>query len=621
MAGRNEAEPEGKVKPLVISRFTYASSPGIRRITWAAVLSVTLLAALNLQSAATPTALLYQVAPKVHDAGALGSAAVPYDEELAAANQLGSKVLPSGSPFASMPSVGDSRQEYLGAVCWSYQPRTSSFPSGRHMSDAQFNNASSIVDAAVRLALPAEAQVLGVQAALGESSLENLDHGDAAGPDSRGLFQQRDNGAWGSLNDRMDPFVSATHFFLALRNVDGWEQLPPSAAIHQVQRNQDPEHYTKFREQALEIVGALKAKSPAGLNVHNRACGPGGRQQSQVSLAALLQRPAAGTLMSPLLNLRQTSPFGPRSSPITGTAGEFHTGQDYESSCGTPVHSADVGSVREVGWHPWGGGNRVEIDHGNGLVTTYNHLQGIAVGKGQKVGSAEVIATVGTTGSSTGCHLHFETILNGHHADPNMWRLVPLPAGSSLGAPMLTSYPPGSAAGQSTATPLRSLPTVRTAEPVSPTRAAPWPRTAAVPGHTPEPTPTPLVLPEPTLTAEPAPTPIVEPTPTAAPNPEPTPVPTPEPSQTAESEPEPTPTAELEPEPTLTPEPEPVPTQMPTPEPSLTAEPEPEPTQTPTPEPEPAVLPKPTPTAEPEPTPTPPADSTATAEPERTPTA
>ncbi|WP_457967674.1 peptidoglycan DD-metalloendopeptidase family protein [Arthrobacter sp. D1-29] len=575
---------------------------------------MTLLAALNLQRAATPTALLYQVAPKVHDASALGSAAVPYDEELVAANQLGSKMLPSGSPFASMPSLGDSPQEYLGALCWSYQPRTSSFPSGRHMSDAQFNNASSIVDAAVRLALPAEAQVLGVQAALGESSLENLDHGDAAGPDSRGLFQQRDNGAWGSLNDRVDPFVSATHFFLALRNVDGWEQLPPSAAIHQVQRNQDPEHYTKFRPQALEVVRALRAKNAAGLNVHDRACSPGGTQQSQVSLAPLLQRPAAGTLMSPLANLRQTSPFGHRSSPITGTAGEFHTGQDYASSCGTPVHSADEGSVREVGWHPWGGGNRVEIDHGNGLVTTYNHLQGIAVRKGQKVGAAEVIATVGTTGSSTGCHLHFETILNGHHADPNMWRLMPLPAGSSLGALMLTSYAPGSAAGQSTATPLWSLPTVRTAEPVSPTRAAPWPRTAAVPGPTPEPTPAPLVLPEPTLTAEPAPTPTVEPTPTAAPSPEPTPVPEPEPTRMPT--PEPALTAEPEPEPTRMPTPEPALTAEP--EPTLTAEPEPEPTRMPTPEPSLTAEPEPILTGEPEPTPMTPADSTATAEPERT---
>ncbi|WP_171027507.1 M23 family metallopeptidase [Pseudarthrobacter sp. NamE2] len=544
----------------------------MRRITWSIVLSVSLLAVLHLQSVATPTAL-YQVDRKVHDAGASGIAAAPYDEDIAAANKLGSTTLPSGSPLGSIPFLADSPQEYLGALCWSHQPWMSSFFSGRHMSDTQLNNASSIIDAAVRAALPDEAQVLGVQAALGESSLENLDHGDAAGPDSRGLFQQRDNGAWGSLSDRMDPSVSATHFFMALRNVDGWEQLPPSAAIHQVQRNQDPEHYTKFRQQALKIVDILKAQTTGGLNPHNRACGPARTQQTQVSLGALLQRPAAGTLMSPLANLKETSPFGHRSSPITGTAGEFHTGQDYAGSCGTPVHAADEGTVREVGWHPWGGGNRVEIDHGNGLVTTYNHLQGIAVSKGQKVDAAEIIATVGTTGSSTGCHLHFETILNGQHTDPHKWRLVPLWAKSSVGALTLTSYAPGSAAGQSTAPPIWSLPTVRTSQPVPPTAAASWQAPTATPGHTPGPTP--------------APSP--EPTPTSAPTPEPTPTPTPEPSQTAEPEPTPTPA--------------------------------PEPSQTAAPEPEPAVLPEPTPTAEPEPTPTPPAGSTATAEPEPIPTA
>ena len=149
--------------------------------------------------------------------------------------------------------------------------------------------------------------------------------------------------------------------------------------------------------------------------------------------SASLSRPAAGFLMAPLESLVPSSPFGLRTSPLTGLAGEFHWGQDFAAPCGTRVYSADAGVVRAVGWHPWGGGNRVEIDHGNGLITTYNHLEAIAVKKGDSVRVGEVIARVGTTGSSTGCHLHFETILNRAHTDPMDWSFVPIKQVDQLG--------------------------------------------------------------------------------------------------------------------------------------------------------------------------------------------
>ena len=158
--------------------------------------------------------------------------------------------------------------------------------------------------------------------------------------------------------------------------------------------------------------------------------------------SAGLKRPAEGFLMAPLESLSESSPFGLRTSPITGSCGEFHWGQDYAAACGTRVYSADAGVVRAVGWHPWGGGNRVEIDHGNGLITTYNHLEAIAVKKGDSVRVGEVIARVGTTGSSTGCHLHFETILNGSHKNPHDWTLLPIMQTDQLGTIEMTSYAP-----------------------------------------------------------------------------------------------------------------------------------------------------------------------------------
>jgi murein DD-endopeptidase MepM/ murein hydrolase activator NlpD len=116
-----------------------------------------------------------------------------------------------------------------------------------------------------------------------------------------------------------------------------------------------------------------------------------------------------------------SSPYGYRVSPISGEAGEFHRGQDFAAQCGTAVKAAAGGTVTFAGWHPYGGGNRVVVDHGNGLETTYNHLSSFSVQVGQKVDRGASIALSGTSGASTGCHLHFEVMVNGEVVDPNGW--------------------------------------------------------------------------------------------------------------------------------------------------------------------------------------------------------
>ncbi|QNE16310.1 M23 family metallopeptidase [Pseudarthrobacter sp. NBSH8] len=144
--------------------------------------------------------------------------------------------------------------------------------------------------------------------------------------------------------------------------------------------------------------------------------------------------------MAPLELLISSSPFGFRVSPINGAGGDFHLGQDFAAGCGTRVYSADAGVVRAAGWHPWGGGNRVEIDHGNGLITTYNHLEAVAVRTGDSVQVGQVMARVGTTGWSTGCHLHFETILHGKHTSPLNWTLLPIRQVDELADIAMVSY-------------------------------------------------------------------------------------------------------------------------------------------------------------------------------------
>ncbi|MDJ0313518.1 M23 family metallopeptidase [Arthrobacter sp. H35-D1] len=137
--------------------------------------------------------------------------------------------------------------------------------------------------------------------------------------------------------------------------------------------------------------------------------------------AAVEQAPAAqpsSGLLPPLAQLNVTSPFGYRSNPLTGSAGELHTGTDFSGACGTAVFAAGAGTVTEAGWSQYGGGNRIVVDHGGGIKTTYNHLESIAVSVGQQVSAGAQIAAVGTTGNSTGCHLHFEVMENDQTVNP-----------------------------------------------------------------------------------------------------------------------------------------------------------------------------------------------------------
>lgn len=123
-------------------------------------------------------------------------------------------------------------------------------------------NAAQIMSAARDLGIGTHTQTVGVMTAIGETRLRNLDYGDAAGPDSRGLFQQRDNGAWGTLADRMNPYVAARSFFTRLTKVPGWQTMDPGALAHIVQVNSDPDYYGQFWPQAQAIVAALTPASP-----------------------------------------------------------------------------------------------------------------------------------------------------------------------------------------------------------------------------------------------------------------------------------------------------------------------------------------------------------------------
>lgn len=117
------------------------------------------------------------------------------------------------------------------------------------------------------------------------------------------------------------------------------------------------------------------------------------------------------------------SGFGGRRNPFGGGSYEFHSGQDIDAEHGAPVIAGASGKVSFAGWQN-GYGQLVVIDHGGGLTTRYGHLSQIQVTEGQTVSRAQQIGLVGSTGRSTGPHLHYEVRINDEPVNPLQYLLM-----------------------------------------------------------------------------------------------------------------------------------------------------------------------------------------------------
>ena len=154
------------------------------------------------------------------------------------------------------------------------------------------------------------------------------------------------------------------------------------------------------RASYLAEVNALEAQSAAlAQAIRNAQSGPESAG-SDVSGSGLIW-PVHGPI---------TSPFGMR-------WGRMHEGIDIAVPTGTPVHAAASGSVIYAAWMT-GYGNLVVLDHGNGLATAYAHNSSLLVSLGQRVSQGQAISLSGSTGNSTGPHVHFEVRVNGIAVDP-----------------------------------------------------------------------------------------------------------------------------------------------------------------------------------------------------------
>jgi murein DD-endopeptidase MepM/ murein hydrolase activator NlpD len=143
------------------------------------------------------------------------------------------------------------------------------------------------------------------------------------------------------------------------------------------------------------------------LEAQRRAAGITGGGEETSGGPGSFSWPVTGTI---------TSPFGWRSNPFGGSP-EFHQGLDIAAPSGTTVTAAAGGTVIMAQWYG-GSGNYILIDHGGGYSTGYGHLSAIYVSNGQSVKRGQAIGAVGSTGASTGPHLHFEVRIDGKPVDP-----------------------------------------------------------------------------------------------------------------------------------------------------------------------------------------------------------
>ena len=158
------------------------------------------------------------------------------------------------------------------------------------------------------------------------------------------------------------------------------------------------------------LAAVLDVDEPFAVRIQHAA-------QSMSDMRALSDSIDRAPLGTPTQNTTRSSGFGVRTDPFTGRPA-FHSGQDFAGSMMTPIYATAPGVISFTGVRT-GYGNTIEIDHGGGFKTRYAHLAGIAVNVGQRVAVGQRIGAMGSTGRSTGPHLHYEVWVDGRPQNPD----------------------------------------------------------------------------------------------------------------------------------------------------------------------------------------------------------
>jgi murein DD-endopeptidase MepM/ murein hydrolase activator NlpD len=270
------------------------------------------------------------------------------------------------------------------------------------LNEDQLANARTVITVGETLKVPSRGLVVAIAAAMQESGLRNLHYGDR---DSQGLFQQRPSAGWGTNGEVTDPSYAARAFFggpksptdnSGLLDIRRWKSMAVWEAAQRVQRSAFPLAYARHEALATRVVNRLTGTSSE--------CEP-------------LQ---PGPWLLPIsASYMLTSGFGMRTSPTRDTS-DFHTGQDFAVPAGTRTRAVSNGEVVFTGW-AGGYGNLVKLRHANEVESWYAHLSRITVSVGDRVERGTVIGLAGSTGNSTGPHLHLETRVHGNPTDPIPW--------------------------------------------------------------------------------------------------------------------------------------------------------------------------------------------------------
>jgi len=152
-------------------------------------------------------------------------------------------------------------------------------PDEHELAPDQAGNAALIAAVSVRRGMPARAATIGIATAVQESKLRNIDYGDTAGPDSRGLFQQRPSQGWGTQAQVLDPLYAANRFYEELDTFD-YVTMPITEAAQKVQRSAYPEAYADHEPEGRAYASALTGNSPAALNCVLRKATAAGNPQT-----------------------------------------------------------------------------------------------------------------------------------------------------------------------------------------------------------------------------------------------------------------------------------------------------------------------------------------------------
>ncbi|HEX5741526.1 MAG TPA: M23 family metallopeptidase [Pilimelia sp.] len=291
-------------------------------------------------------------------------------------------------------------------------PLTDKLPSVRGLSTSQLTNAAVIIRVGRQMGVPPRGWVVGVATAMQESRLSNLGHlGAANDHDSIGLFQQRPSMGWGTPRQLRDPAYTARKFFAKLVRVPGWQHLPLTRAAQKVQRSAYPDAYAKHEPLATDVVNALAggAARAAGSATGALACA----QMGEIA-ASGWTAPVPAPVVSAFRTAQRPGHHGidlgaRRYTTIRAAAGGVVSHLECDNEARRSYWCDRDGSpgTPGCGWY-------VEVTHAEQVITRYCHLvRRPVVQVGQTVAAGAVLGQVGTSGNSSGPHLHFEVHLHG----------------------------------------------------------------------------------------------------------------------------------------------------------------------------------------------------------------